>query len=88
MSEPFEIGRPYKYMEVLENEYTDHFYTEVLNHYGVDQITELTEQQIDEVQAEADKLEDGYTSFISMCLRNVVNSWENEMYELEHNDDN
>ena len=88
MSEPFEIGRPYKYMEVLENEYTDHFYTEVLNHYGVDLITELTEQQIDEVQAEADKLEDGYTSFISMCLRNVVNSWENEMYELEHNDDN
>ena len=88
MSEPFEIGRPYKYMEVLEHEYTDHFYTEVLNHYGVDLITELTEQQIDEVQAEADKLEDGYTSFISMCLRNVVNSWENEMYELEHNDDN
>lgn len=87
MSEPFSIGRPYKYMENLENEYTDHFHTEVLNHYGVEEITELTEDQIMEVQGASDELlDDNYTVFLSMCLQNIVNMYENETYEAE--DDN
>ena len=87
MSEPFSIGRPYKYMENLENEYTDHFLGEVMSHYGTEEITELTEDQIMEVQAAADELlDDNYTVFLSMCIQNIVNMWENETYEAENDD--
>jgi hypothetical protein len=72
----FEIHRQHKFLDWLEGEVTDYANTQVIEWFGVDEVEELTEEQIQEV---ADYSEgDDCDSWIALGLRNVVNNWQNE----------
>lgn len=74
------VHRPHKMLDWLEGEVTDWAFGIVQEHFGVEDPTELSEEQIQEVIAEWERLLEsnmGY-DFLAMGFRNVVGSWENE----------
>ena len=74
------VHRPHKMLDWLENEVTEWAFGIVQEHFGVEDPTELSEEQIQEVIAEWERLLEsnmGY-DFLAMGFRNVVGSWENE----------
>lgn len=77
MSEGFEINRPHKIMEWLENQINEWAYEYVADFYGVEDVTELTEEQIVEVEEFCEENEDGYDLLV-VGLRNCVHTWESE----------
>lgn len=74
------VHRPHKMLDWLENEVTEWAFGIVQEHFGVEDPTELSEEQIQEVIAEWEKLLEpnmGY-DWLAMGFRNVIGSWENE----------
>lgn len=74
------VHRPHKMLDWLEGEVTDWAFGIVQEHFGVEDPTELSEEQIQEVIAEWERLLEsnmGY-DFLAMGFRNVIGSWENE----------
>lgn len=81
MSEGWCITKPYKWMENLENSITDDIWEDIRSHFGVEEITDLGDDQIAEIQDFLDKIEDdNYLMIFSMAIRNIINWWENESY--------
>ena len=77
--EKFEVVKPYKWMENIEREVTDNLWEDISAHFGVEEITELTEDQVQELEDYWDEIEDDrYLSMISMGVRNIISWWENE----------
>lgn len=74
------VHRPHKMLDWLEGEVTEWAFGIVQEHFGVEDPTELSEEQIQEVIAEWERLLEpnmGY-DFLAMGFRNVIGSWENE----------
>lgn len=74
------VHRPHKMLDWLEGECTEWAFGIVQEHFGIEDPTELSEEQIQEVIAEWEKLLEpnmGY-DFLAMGFRNVIGSWENE----------
>ena len=80
MSDFTMVHRPHKMLEWLHSECTEWAFGIVQEHFGIEDPTELSEEQIQEVIAEWEKLLEpnmGY-DFLAMGFRNVIGSWENE----------
>ena len=77
----FEWYKMYKVEENLEREVTDAVYHRVCEHYGVDEVEELTEEQIDEIRAFYNEMNE----YSPMCIgfSNLINHWESENWEEE-----
>jgi hypothetical protein len=56
-------------------------YEYVLEYYGVEDITDLTQEQIEEISGFREELND--YSPMQWGFSNLVNNWENEQYEEE-----
>tara|TARA_R110001606_G_scaffold26544_1_gene85828 strand:- start:12 stop:269 length:258 start_codon:yes stop_codon:yes gene_type:complete len=77
----YKLGKPYKWIENIEREITDEIWEDIMGHFGVEEITALTEDNIDELEAYHTEIhEDGYLDMISMGIRNIINWWENETH--------
>jgi predicted DNA-binding transcriptional regulator AlpA len=74
----FRVHRAHKMMDWIENEVTEWAQAAVFEHYGVEEVTELSRDQIEEVAAEADRLDEDYGDFISLGFFNIVRWWESE----------
>jgi len=72
----FEWGRIYKWEENYERDITEDVRTQVCEHYGVGEITELTEEQMNEVQAFRDELNE--YSVMQWGFSNIYSEWEME----------
>ena len=72
----FEWGRIYKWEENYERDITEDVRTQVCEHYGVGEITELTEEQINEVQAFRNELNE--YSVMQWGFSNIYSEWEME----------
>jgi len=79
----FEWPRIHKMEEWVEREMTDAVYDYVFEFYGVDELTELTPEQIEEIEAFRDEVSE--YSPIQMGFSNLINMWESETWE-EQND--
>jgi len=79
----FEWPRIHKMEEWVEREMTDTVYDYVFEFYGVDELTELTPEQIEEIEAFRDEVSE--YSPIQMGFSNLINMWESETWE-EQND--
>lgn len=77
--EKFSIGRIDKFEDWLEGECTDYAHNHIKEHFGVDEVEELTKEQIAEVVDFSEEIEN---SWVSLGLRNCVNIWENENDEF------
>ena len=70
----FEWPRSHKWEENIEHEVTDGLRELIYEQYGVDEVSELTEDQIDEVMAYRDELSE--YSPLQWAFSNVYNEWE------------
>ena len=70
----FEWPRIHKWEENIEREVTDNVREYVLEFYGLDEIAELTEEQMNEVQAFRDELNE--YSPMQWGFSNIYNEWE------------
>lgn len=77
----FEWHKLYKHEENIESDVTDRVFEYVCEYYKVEEITDLTEEQISEIDAFRDKLNE--FSVMQMGFSNLVNQWESENYESE-----
>lgn len=82
----FEWPRIYKWEERIESEVTDTVYEYVFEHYGVSEITEITEDQIREIENFRDHDLGEYSPF-QIGFSNLINSHESEMWEMEERED-
>ena len=77
----FEWHKLYKHEENIESDVTDRVFEYVCEYYNVEEITDLTEEQISEIDAFRDKLNE--FSVMQIGFSNLVNQWESENYEAE-----
>ena len=78
----FNWPRMHKWEENIEREVTDAVYEYVCEFYGVDEITELTEEQIGELESFRDLDLNEYSPF-QWGFSNLINHWESENVELD-----
>ena len=74
------VHRPHKMLDWIEGEVTEWAFGIVQEHFGVEDPTELSEEQIKEVVDEYNLLDEsdmGY-DWLALGFRNVISSWENE----------
>lgn len=72
----FEWYKMYKSEEWVEMEVTDRVFDYVTEYYGVDEVSQLTEEQIDEIRTFYDEMNE----YSAMCIgfSNLINNWESE----------
>ena len=70
----FEWPRSHKWEENIEHEVTDGLRELIYEQYGVDEVSELTEDQMDEVMAYRDELSE--YSPLQWAFSNVYSEWE------------
>ena len=78
----FDIPRVHKWEENIEREVTDELYSYVCEWFGVEEIGELTDDQIQEVEAYRDDLNE--YSPLQIGFSNIINHWESESWETEN----
>ena len=82
MTDTFEVAKPYKRIQNIEREITDGLWVDISEHFGVEEISDLTEDNIDDLEAyHTELLEDRYLDLISIGIRNIIDWWENETYD-------
>ena len=73
----FVWNRIYKWEEIIEREVTDAVYEYVCEYYVVDDISELTEEQIAQVEGYRDH-ELNEFSVLQIGFSNIISHWESE----------
>jgi len=81
----FEWPRIHKWEENIENQVTDAVYEYVLEFYGVSEVGELTEEQINEVSGFRDDISE--YSPMQIGFSNLVTHWDSETWEASENAD-
>ena len=71
----------FKHSNVISVSVLFSVYEYVLEYYGVEEITDLTQEQIEEISGFREELND--YSPMQWGFSNLVNNWENEQYEEE-----
>jgi len=71
----FEWPKLYKWEDNIESQVTDGVFEYVCEHYGVDEVEELTEEQIEEIREFADDLNE--YSPITWGFNNLFNYLDN-----------
>jgi len=72
----FEWNRIHKWEDNFESQITDAVFEYVCEHYGVEEVTELTEEQLNEVAAFRDELNE--YSPMQWGFSNLMSQWEME----------
>jgi len=78
----FEWRRIHKWEDNIENQVTESVYDYVFEYYGVTEVTELTEDQIKEIEDFRDELNE--YSPMQWGFSNLINNWESEKWEEEN----
>lgn len=76
----FEWPRMHKWEENIERDVTDGVEEQICEHYGVDDVLELTKEQIAEVVAFREEYVSEYSP-MNWGFGNVINRWEDENWE-------
>jgi uncharacterized membrane protein len=72
----FEWKKIHKWQENHERNITDDVYEYVLVYYDADAVENLTQEQINEIQAYRDELDE--YSIMKIGFSNLINQWENQ----------
>jgi len=81
--EPFGVPKIHKWAENIEGMLTEWSYEAVYAHFSVDDVSELTLEQIQEVEDFVAESEESWYDYVLMGFKNIVNEWEN----LDYDDD-
>ena len=80
----FEWHKISKYEENYERDITDNVHDQVRDYYDVDEIDDLTEEQMDEVKTFRDEYND--YSVMQIGFSNLINDWEDTQWEKSQDD--
>ena len=72
----FQVVKAHKMLDWLEGEVTEWANNQITEWFGCDDVTELTEEQVQEIVDASE--DDNLDGWLSLGLRNVVNQWQNE----------
>lgn len=75
----FEWNRIHKWEENIEAQVKDSVFEYVMEYYGVDEIQELTQQQLDEIMIFKEELNE--YSVMQWGFNELISYWENEQGE-------
>lgn len=78
----FEWPRIHKWEDNIESQVTDSVFDYVFEYYGVTEVSELTEEQIKEVEDFRDEFNE--YSPMQWGFSNLINQWESEKWEEEN----
>jgi len=78
----FDWNRIHKWEDNIESQVTDSVYDYVTEYYGVDEIGELTEEQINEIATFREETLSDY-SVMQVGFSNLMHQWDDENYEAE-----
>ncbi|MEK9700227.1 MAG: hypothetical protein VW270_30880 [Candidatus Poseidoniales archaeon] len=76
----FEWYKLYKWEENIESEVTDRVFDYVYEYYGIENIEELTEEQIAEIREFTENTLNEYSP-IQWGFSNLFNQWDEAQYE-------
>jgi hypothetical protein len=77
----FEWNRIHKWEDNIEHTVTEWVTEYIIDYYEIDGIEDLTAEQIESIEAYRDELNE--FSVMQIGFSNVINWWENAMYELK-----
>ena len=80
----FDWYKIHKYEENYEREITENVYDYVRDFFDIDEIDELTEDQMNEVQAFRDNHNE--YSVMQIGFSNLINDWEEAKWEADQDD--
>lgn len=75
--EPFGVPKIHKWADNIEYTLNEWSYESVFEHFGVDEVSELTLENINEVQDFVDEEDDSYYDWALVGFKNLINEWEN-----------
>ena len=75
--ESFSIPKIHKWVDNIEYMLNDWSYESVFVHFGVEEVSELTAEDIEEIEDFIASSEDSWYDWVLMGLKNLVNEWEN-----------
>ena len=73
----FQVYKQHKLQDQIENLAYEWAIEDVTEYYGVEEIEELTQEQVDEIFAYSES-EQCYESYVGMALRTICDQWEME----------
>jgi hypothetical protein len=78
----FEWNKIHKYEDNYEREITDNVYDYVRDYFDVDEIDDITEEQMDQVKTFRDEYNE--YSVMQIGFSNMINDWEDIQLEKEN----
>lgn len=78
----FEWNRMHKWEENIERDITDSVYEYVCEYYGIEEVTELTPEQLEEIEAFRDELNE--YNLMQIGFSNLISHVESEHWEKEN----
>ena len=76
----FEVKKIHKLQDQFESTAYDWAYEDVLEHYGVEEIKDLTQENINEIFAYSES-DECYEGYVGVALRSLCDQWEGEQFE-------
>lgn len=76
----FDVPKIHKWAENAERILTEWAEDEIREFYSIDDMEELTEDQINEIR---EFVEESWYDWVCIGFRNVINWWENENYDYD-----
>jgi len=73
----FQVRKQHKLQDQIEQLAYDWAIEDVQEYYGVEEIEELNQEQIDEIFTYSES-DDCYEGYVGMVLRTICDQWENE----------
>lgn len=77
----FDVPNIHKWSDNIEHTLTEWSEHHVKEWYDVDDSTELSAAQIEEIEEFLAEAEDTWYNWVCIGFRNIVNNWENEHYD-------
>ena len=71
----FKVNKMHKLQDQIESLTYDWVWEDISEQYGVEELEELNQEQINEISAFAES-DDCYEGYVSMQLRSICDSWE------------
>ena len=80
MSENYFWPRPHKAEEYYENQISEQVWEQITEHFGVNEIVDITPEQIEEIEEWREENLSEY-SVLQVGFSNFINLWESERWE-------
>ena len=76
----FEVRKMHKLSDQIEQLAYDWAWEDVTEHFGIEEVEDLTAEQVDEIYSYSES-EECYEGYVGTVLRTICNQWEDSRYD-------